>query len=96
MKYFSCLLIGPPGSGKTKAASTAPGPVLFLDIDNKLHRMQNISDKLKSGQVIQWPIDDPLSAMTLSKLAGINPKPGASVTQVQPKGYFTCRYDTET
>jgi len=87
-KIFSCLLIGPPGSGKTTAASTAPGPVLFLDVDNKLHKMHNISGKLEKGDIIQWAIDDPLSELTLVRLAGLDPKPGSRVTMAKPKGYM--------
>ena len=88
MKHFSCLLIGPPGSGKTTASATAPPPVLFLDVDNKLHKMANIEDKLAKGDVIQWVIDDPLSEITLARLAGIDTKPGSKVTVQRPKGYL--------
>lgn len=69
MSYFSCLLVGPPGSGKSTAASTAPKPVLFLDVDNKLHKMANMQEKLKSGEVIQWALDEPLVEVPLARLA---------------------------
>lgn len=88
MKHFSCLLIGPPGSGKTTASSTAPPPILFLDCDNKLHKMENIKDKMGRGEIIQWAIDDPLSEITLARLAGIDTKPGTKVAIPRPKGYM--------
>ena len=68
---FSCLLIGPPGAGKTTASATAPSPVLFLDVDNKLHKMENMKEKIKSGEVIQWAIDEPLIEVPMSRLANI-------------------------
>lgn len=87
MSYFSALLIGPPGAGKTTAASTAPGPVLFIDVDNKLHKMENLKDKLDRGNIIQWAITEPLSNMTLTRLASVDPKPGQKLVQQRPKGY---------
>jgi hypothetical protein len=88
MRYFSCLLIGPPGSGKTTAAATAPSPVLFLDIDNKLHKMENMESRIKSGQVVQWSIDDPLVKTKLKDLAIMDPKPGAKSISQMPTGYI--------
>ena len=87
-RIFSVLLIGPPGAGKTTAAATAPAPVLFLDVDNKLHKMTNLEARLKTGEIIQWAITDPLSEMTLTRLASINPKPGTKIAQQRPKGYM--------
>ena len=87
-RYFSCLLIGPPGSGKTTMALTAPKPLLILDIDNKLHKMVSAEAALKSGEVIQWAITEPLSTMTLSRLASLDPKPATQVTMPRPKGYI--------
>ena len=87
MRKFSCLLIGPPGSGKTTAASTAPGPVLFLDVDDKLDKMVNLESKLKSGQIIQWAIKDPISTMSMTRMAREATSPQAKVTQTRPKGY---------
>lgn len=87
-RFFSCLLIGSPGAGKTTMALTAPKPILVLDVDNKLHKMVNAEDKIKKGEVIQWAIDDPLSTMTLSRLAVMDPTPGAKATVARPKGYI--------
>ena len=87
-RHFSCLLIGQPGTGKTTMALTAPKPVLVIDIDNKLHKMVNAEELLKSGEVIQWAITDPLSTMSLSRLAVIDPKPSASISIQRPKGYI--------
>lgn len=87
MSKFSCLLIGSPGVGKTTAASTAPSPVLFIDVDNKLHKMQNVQDKLKRGDVIQWAVDEPLMEISLTRLASAPIKPGATIATPRPKGY---------
>src|SRR3990167_4504362 len=87
MNYGSALLIGPPGAGKTTAAATAPTPVLFLDVDNKLHKMQNVKDKLTNGSIIQWAIDVPISSLTLTRLANEATKPQAKVTFERPLGY---------
>lgn len=85
--YFSALLIGPPGAGKTTAASTAPTPILYLDVDNKLHKMVNLKDKLASGKIKQMAITEPLADTSLVRMAGLDPKPGAKATLKRPKGY---------
>jgi len=85
--YFSCLLIGPPGSGKTTAAMTAPGPVLFLDTDIKLHKMVLAQTKLSSGEVVQWAIDDPMTSLSLTALMKVDMKPGSKAVMPKPKGY---------
>ena len=88
MNYFSCLLIGDWGSGKTTAASTAPGPVLYLDTDNKLHKMVNLKSKMDSGQLIQWALEVPLSTMGLRRLATTDMKPGTKLAVQRPLGYM--------
>lgn len=88
MNYFSCLLVGDWGSGKTTAASTAPGPILYLDTDNKLHKMVNLRPKLESGQIIQWAITEPLSTMGLKRLATADMKPGKKMNVQRPLGYM--------
>ena len=87
-RYFSCLLVGPPGSGKTTMSLTAPKPVLFLDVDNKLHKMVNAEEYIKKGEVIQWAIDEPLTEVTLSRMASFDPGPASKVTVPRPKGYI--------
>ena len=88
-RYFNCLLIGEPGSGKTTMAATAPKPVLFIDLDNKLHRMTNLTPLLKSGEIIQWAITDPLAMVSLKRLAGTKFDEGRDKFPVpQPKGYI--------
>ena len=88
MNYFSCLLIGDWGSGKTTAASTAPGPVLYLDTDNKLHKMVNLRPKMESNHLIQWSMDVPLSTMGLRRLATTDMKPGTKLSVQRPLGYM--------
>jgi hypothetical protein len=87
-EYFSCLLIGNPGSGKTTAASTVPGIKLYIDTDNKLHKMHNLRSKLESGEIIQWAITEPLSDVSLTRLAGAPTRPGKQFVIPRPKGYF--------
>lgn len=86
-RYFSALLIGPPGCGKTTMALTAPKPIIVLDVDNKLHKMVNAEEKLKSGQVVQWAINEPLTELTLTRLANLDPGMAVKVTMQRPKGY---------
>ena len=90
MNYFSVLLIGDWGTGKTTAASTAPKPVLYLDVDNKLHRMANMQALLKGGALIQWPIAEPLSRYGLSRLAITKVEEGRGKGGVvqRPEGYI--------
>jgi len=85
---FSCLLVGPPGSGKSTAASTAPGPILFLDMDNKLHKMENMKAKLASGQAVQWIPDERLFQGSLSSFVSGAINPQAKFTQQRAKGYM--------
>lgn len=86
-RYFSCLLVGPPGSGKTTMSLTAPKPILVLDVDNKLHKMVNAEEKLKKKEVIQWAITEPLGTVSLARLASFDPGPATKVTVPRPKGY---------
>src|SRR3990167_11263603 len=86
---FSTLLIGDWGEGKTTAASTAPKPIVYIDFDNKLHKMVNLQELLKSGEIIQWPVDTQLSMLGLRRLATEENKHGKeNVTQQRPKGYL--------
>ena len=85
---FSVLLVGAPGSGKTTASSTAPGPVLYLDMDNKLHKMSNLQEKLKSGQVVQWAPESRLFSGKLSSFVMNATNPQAKFTQQRAKGYL--------
>lgn len=89
---FSTLLIGEPGSGKTVAACTAPGPVGVIDVDYKLHKMELIANKLRNplnpkGKVIQIPIDFALNKGKLGASANIKHEQGGNFTQQIPQGY---------
>jgi len=88
MKQFSCLLIGPPGSGKTTAASTAPPPVLFLDMDSKLHKMENLKDKLAKKEIVQWTPGETLFKGTLTSFVTGGTNPHIKFTQQRAKGYL--------
>jgi len=88
MRNFSCLLIGDYGTGKTTVAATAPSPVLFLDVDNKLHKMVNVEEKVKKGDLVQWVIDEPLSTFGLSRLATMETDPKGKVATKRPEGYI--------
>ena len=32
-EHFNVLLYGPPGTGKTTAAATAPGPIVWINLE---------------------------------------------------------------
>jgi hypothetical protein len=87
-KYFSCVLIGDWGTGKTTAAATAPKPVLYIDVDNKLHKMENLAAPLAKGDLVQWPITEPLGTISLKRLAGTKLDEGRDKFPVpRPKGF---------
>jgi hypothetical protein len=69
-------------------ALTAPKPILVLDVDYKLHKMVNTEDKLRDKIVIQCAIEEPLSTVTLSRLASFDPGPASKITVPRPKGYI--------
>jgi len=85
---FSCILCGDWGSGKTTMASTAPKPILILDVDNKASKMANLQPLIEKGEVIVWPITETLSTSGLARLAGTKFDEGRDkfITQ-RPKGY---------
>jgi len=78
------LLIGPPGSGKTTAACTAPPPILIVDAECKADKMLNISHLIKDGTVTIMPVREKLVADRLSKRA-LNPD---KAPEKQPMGYI--------
>jgi hypothetical protein len=87
----SYLIIGQPGSGKTTLAATAgtpSEPVAFLDMDNKLHKMVNLREKLANGSIIQLAVDDPLSTIGIRRLAGEKHQQGGKLVTQRPKGYM--------
>lgn len=85
---FSTLLIGPPGCGKSTVASTAPKPILFLDMDQKVAKMTNIADKIKSGEVVAWTPNEKLFTGTLSAFVSGGTNPQAKYTQQRSMGYI--------
>lgn len=85
---FSVLLVSPPGSGKTTAASTAPEPVLFLDMDNKLHKMENVQSKLAAGKILQWTPNARLFKGKLASFVQGATNPLAKFVQQRAKGYM--------
>ena len=44
LQTFSALIVGPPGSGKSRMALTAPRPIHVLDIDKKMHQLDGLVD----------------------------------------------------
>lgn len=85
---FSSLLIGPPGCGKTTASTTAPKPVLILDMDNKAHKMSNIKDKIDRGEVVIWTPNEKLFTGKLASFVSSGTDPFAKYTQQRAKGYM--------
>lgn len=85
---FSTLLIGPPGCGKSTAASTAPTPILYLDMDQKVMKMNNIADKVKSGDILIWTPEEKLFNGKLSSFVSSATDPQAKVTQQRAQGYI--------
>ena len=85
------LIVGAPGNGKTTfvaSGGTPQEPLLFLDMDNKLHKMVNLQQKLKEGSILQWPITEPLSTIGIRRLVIEEHKQGGSFTTSRPKGYL--------
>jgi hypothetical protein len=85
---YSVLLIGPPGSGKTTASSTAQPPILYLDMDNKLHKMANLKDKLANGTIVQWAPTSRLFSGKLASFVSNATNPQAKFVQQRAKGYM--------
>jgi hypothetical protein len=85
---FSALLVGPPGSGKTTASLTAPGKKLVLDMDNKLHKMANVADKIKSGEVVQWKPEGRLFSGKLASFVASATNSQAKFAQQRATGYM--------
>lgn len=85
---FSLVLVGDWGTGKTTVAATAPKPVLFLDVDNKLHKMDNLKAGIAKGDLIQWAITAPLSELSLKRLSTMEGKLGQKAAIPRPKGYI--------
>lgn len=85
----SCVLMGPPGSGKsTMYIQTLPPdayPILVVDADRKLKSMEVAHPFLADGRIICWELDEPLTeeklAQRLRNLAE-NKKPSTP-----PKGW---------
>lgn len=88
MRNFSCLLIGPPGSGKSTAASTAPGPVLFLDMDQKVGKMLNIKSKVDKAEVLIWTPEERLFTGSLASIIQQGTNPQAKFAQQRAMGYI--------
>ena len=85
----SALIVGEWGAGKTTCACTAPGPIVVLDMDNKVRKMINIRERVNKGEIICLPIEEQLSSMGLARMATEENKHGAEkVTQARPKGYL--------
>lgn len=91
----SFLLIGPPGSGKTTAAASLAkkGVVAVIDFDYKLHKMENLKSVLRTpenpkGNLIQIPINHPLSTIGLRALSTTKLEQGGKQDSQTPQGYL--------
>jgi hypothetical protein len=85
MSFF--LLYGKPGSGKTTMSSTMTKlglTVHYLDVDNKIPQMSNLSALLSSGKITYTPIQSKLLKGTLK----MKLKSPEVVLSKQPDGYY--------
>lgn len=86
----TCILMGPPGSGKTtmylKTLPRDAYPILVIDADRKLRSMPEGAEAITRGEAFVWELDEPLNegklAMRLRALAK-NEKP-----LLPPKGWI--------
>ena len=85
---YNVLLICPPSSCKTTASSTAHSPIFYLDMDNKLHKMANLKDKLANGTIVQWAPASRLFSGKLSTFVSSATNPQAKFVQQRAKGYM--------
>ena len=58
----SCILMGPPGSGKTTMyVKTAPRrPLLVIDADRKLRSLPFVVPLIEKGDIFCWELDEAL------------------------------------
>ena len=84
---YSCLLIGPPGYGKSTAAATAEPPVLFLDMDQKASKMSNIQSKI-GKEIFIWTPEEKLFTGKLASFVTGATNPQAKYTQQRAMGYI--------
>jgi len=84
----SCILMGPPGSGKTTMyVKTAPRrPILVIDADRKLRSLPFVVPLIEKGDIFCWELDEALVEEKLSlrlKRFVANEKP-----LKEPKGWL--------
>ena len=84
---YSCLLIGPPGCGKSTAAATAEPPVLFLDMYQKASKMSNIQSKI-GKEIFIWTPEEKLFTGKLASFVTGATNPQAKYTQQRAMGYI--------
>ena len=81
------FLYGPPGSGKTTLAASMTKlgfKVRFIDVDDKVRLMENLSQELKKDNIRVTSISSKLTETTMRE-AIMTPKVGLTK---QPKGYL--------
>jgi len=90
---YKLLYYGPPGSGKTTAACLySPPPVLLLDIEGKVSRMEVLQPLITDGRVIVQNLNFPLTQervriRMLAASDGHGKAEKVGVLQSMPQGY---------
>lgn len=84
----SILTIGPPGSGKTVLACSAPGKKYLIDLDAKADEMVMLQPKIVAGEIVVSELQSSLMNDTLlSRAIRVTQK-----LESEPQGYVEfCR-----
>lgn len=95
-KHKSYLFWGPPATGKTTLATKHPGRKLFLDMDQKLAEMENLSPSAKESISVWQPnvsLTNEIMLLTVDA-SGKNVSANFDPKQPRPEGYDRLRHIT--